>query len=256
VLIEKKHKCPAQGAPAYMLTYGDLVTQLLVFFTLLIAISNVEPQKVQEVSQSVQAHFRLENPVQTHQVPSSKHHTFRQRIEELAQTKPDMSTYVAGEQAAPDGTTPLVRTVRQGDWIVVGVQSAFERGRAQLNKKARDLLREQASMLKGFRNKIIVKGHAALEEFEDSAVQARFGDAWELAFARSRAVQRYLCEELPESERIEPWRIALESVAQYEPVIRLPHLLGSDQQRQENRRFELVVTEQQVHYPDDGVGGN
>ena len=45
----KKKKCPPEGAPAWMLTYGDMVTLLLTFFVMLYTTATVDGYKLKIV---------------------------------------------------------------------------------------------------------------------------------------------------------------------------------------------------------------
>ncbi len=51
---EKKQECPAPGAPAWMATYGDLVTLLMCFFVLLFAFSTIDNKKFTQFMNSFQ----------------------------------------------------------------------------------------------------------------------------------------------------------------------------------------------------------
>ena len=42
---EKKVVCPPKGSPAYMTTYGDMMTLLLTFFVLLLSFSSMQEAK-------------------------------------------------------------------------------------------------------------------------------------------------------------------------------------------------------------------
>ncbi len=44
---ERKKKCPPEGAPEWMLTYGDMVTLLLTFFVMMYTTATVDGAKIQ-----------------------------------------------------------------------------------------------------------------------------------------------------------------------------------------------------------------
>ncbi len=50
----KQEDTPPAGSPAWMTTYGDMVTLLLCFFVILFAMSEIDIQKFQAVLQSFQ----------------------------------------------------------------------------------------------------------------------------------------------------------------------------------------------------------
>lgn len=60
---EKKEACPEcpVGAPAWMVTYSDLVTLLLTFFVLLLSMANMDPVKFTEASSSLKDAFGMHN---------------------------------------------------------------------------------------------------------------------------------------------------------------------------------------------------
>ena len=54
----KKAEKKEEGAPAYMLTYGDMMTLLLCFFVILVAMSEIkEDRKYDDVVRSIQEAF-------------------------------------------------------------------------------------------------------------------------------------------------------------------------------------------------------
>ena len=58
-------KRPAKGeagAPAWMVTFGDLMSLLLTFFILLFSVSEVKQKKIYEVFKSFRVHFDMEVP--------------------------------------------------------------------------------------------------------------------------------------------------------------------------------------------------
>ena len=56
---KKTEDAPAPGAPAYMSTYGDLMTLLLCFFVLLFSMSTVDAQKFEMIVQSFAQKFSI-----------------------------------------------------------------------------------------------------------------------------------------------------------------------------------------------------
>ena len=43
--MAKKCKCPPEGAPAWVVTYGDMMSLLLTFFSLLVALSEIKTEQ-------------------------------------------------------------------------------------------------------------------------------------------------------------------------------------------------------------------
>lgn len=58
---KKKEEAPAPGAPAWMSTYGDMVTLLLCFFVLLYSMSNLDSDKFDALASSFSQTFSIFN---------------------------------------------------------------------------------------------------------------------------------------------------------------------------------------------------
>jgi chemotaxis protein MotB len=56
---KKKAKKSSEGAPAWMVTYSDLVTLLLTFFVLLLSMANTDPIKFLKVANSMRSAFGI-----------------------------------------------------------------------------------------------------------------------------------------------------------------------------------------------------
>lgn len=59
MLKKKKEPEKPKGVPAYMLTYGDMMTLLLCFFVLLISMSTMEVEKLQQAAASLKGAFSV-----------------------------------------------------------------------------------------------------------------------------------------------------------------------------------------------------
>ncbi|MHC4092412.1 MAG: flagellar motor protein MotB, partial [Planctomycetota bacterium] len=64
-MAKKKYKASA-GAPAWMVTYGDMMTLLLCFFVLLVAMSEIKQEdKFLQVVESLRHAFGYETTLET-----------------------------------------------------------------------------------------------------------------------------------------------------------------------------------------------
>ena len=50
------------GAPEWMVTFGDLMSLLLVFFVLLFSVSEVKDEKIYDVIKAIKTHWDIETP--------------------------------------------------------------------------------------------------------------------------------------------------------------------------------------------------
>lgn len=124
---------------------------------------------------------------------------------------------------------PSVLAVHEGDRRMVGTVIPFEEHSAELTETGQKRLAELVPALAGKRNKIEVRGHTTRRPLPAGSP---FRDAWQLAYARCLAVQRFL-----EARGIEAERIRLSQAGPFEPqtLETEPHRL------EENSRVEIYV---------------
>ncbi len=62
-------RCPPAGAPAWLVTFADLMTLLMCFFVLLLSFSEIEVEKFKQVAGSFSAAFGIQREVPAEGVP-------------------------------------------------------------------------------------------------------------------------------------------------------------------------------------------
>jgi len=146
-----------------------------------------------------------------------------------------------------EGRDPQVTTVREGEKFIVGGNITFEPGSADLNDEAKDRLVGVSDIIKGYRNKIELRGHAGSAELHGSGP---YNDLWLLSHARAHAAMDFLVRE----QGIAADRFRLIATAGKEP---LRQRVVTAQGQTPNRRVEVVVTEalvEQFQEPQPGAG--
>ncbi len=53
----KRHKCPPAGSPAWMATFGDMMSLLLTFFVLIVSFSSMQESKFEQAAESLKEAF-------------------------------------------------------------------------------------------------------------------------------------------------------------------------------------------------------
>ncbi|MFP4144534.1 MAG: flagellar motor protein MotB [Phycisphaeraceae bacterium] len=242
--MAKRQKKQEEGAPLWMLTYGDMMTLLLVFFVMLVAMSEIKKEDVQKVKAEVLKAFGLMGgggKLATDQDPEM---SFMQRIEHMAMMQQREDNTASTVDPGMEGRESKVTRVREGMRFAVGGRVIFDSGSADLTEEARSQLRGIADELRGFRTVIELRGHAAtLERPRDETDP----DPWGLSYARAKAVMDYLTgNELGIDRR----RVRLIATADHEPLD--PRAYVPSEQAS-NRRVEVVVIEalvQQFNEPE------
>lgn len=231
----KKQEAP-QGAPAWMVTYGDAMTLLLCFFVILVSMSELkQDERFQKVMESLRRAFGgYVGAVGATPIENDPTNTLIARLLEL---DVPVRTEKMGdsEEEGIHGKKIRVTNVRNGIEVVVGGRITFERFSATLLPEGRALVAKTAERLRGYNTKILIRGHATREPLPEDSI---YEDARDLSYARARAV----ADEL-EKNGVRCIRMTLVTVGNTEPLVRQVY---TEERRALNRRVEILVTEDLV----------
>ena len=221
-----KKKPPAEeGAPAWMLTYGDMITLVLCFFVILFSLSEIKKDRVTRTMRAFQKQFGV--------LPAYKA-TLQVFVETRRMTQTESNVLRRG----PLGKHLNVQVIDPGRKmkIVIGGKSLFREGEEYLLPEGREFIRtDVAPSLRGYENKLEVRGHTASASYD---VGSRWRDAWQLSYHRAYNVMRFLVEECNLEER----RFRVVACGDTEPIA--SNL--TEEGRIQNRRVEIVMTEEFV----------
>lgn len=226
-----KRKEP-EGAPAWVVTYGDMMSLLLTFFVLLVSMSSIqEEEKFQEALKSIREAFGYVGgigkvPTRTAPTVSLIQQLETIRIPDRVQNRGD------AEDPGIEGRDTRITKVREGIEIAIGGQVTFDRFSDVLKPEAVSLLEALAVKLRGHTTKIDIRGHTTNEPLP---ADSPFGDLDELAHRRAKAVASAL-----ERAGVEPDRMRLTAVGPREPLVRQAY---TEERRAVNRRVEIIVNE-------------
>lgn len=221
---------PPQGAPQWALTYGDMMSLMLVFFIMLVALSELkQDEQFVRMSESIRTAFGHKTGgavMPTIMDPTTSLIEKLDEIELHQRKTPDLSHT---SDPGMDGRHPQVTRIRESLQFVVGGAITFEQGSTELNDAAVARLDQVITLIKGYRNKVELRGHAATAEGGDMS------DLNALAFARANAVQAYMV-----SRGVEADRIRLVSCGDREPLVMRKY---AEHELEPNRRVEVIVSE-------------
>ena len=229
----KKQPDAPEGAPEWMVTYGDAMTLLLCFFVILVSMSEVKKdERFQKVMESLRRAFGgyqgASGPVPIKNVPTN---TLIARLLELEVPELTKKRGDSDEEGL-HGKKFRVTNVRDGLEVVVGGLITFDRFQATLKPEGRELIARTAERLRGYNTKILVRGHATHEPLPKDSV---YVDARDLSYARARAV----ADEL-ENNGVRRVRLILTAAGDTEPLVRQAY---TEERRALNRRVEILITE-------------
>ncbi len=232
-MAKKKCKCPA-GIPEWVVTYGDMMSLLLTFFILLAAFSELKrDHEYQRVVTAVKEAFGYSGGVGVLPTDDPPLRSMIESLEQLAMKQLDSSRISQSNEQGISGRETTVSRVHDGLKFTIGGNLTFRPGSAELLEGAKPELLKVAKLLRGRRNKIEIRGHAAKKPLP---ADSQFEDLLDLSYFRAKAVGQFLVEE----GGIEPEVIVLNARGDSEPVEARTY---SPEEQAINRRVEVLQTE-------------
>lgn len=232
-----------EGAPAWMVTFADLMTLLLVFFVLLFSISSVEKERFKSVLSSIQIALNQNTPVASQIIiqqapPSSEAIIPQPEMDEDKQPeKPneddlldDIETLIQEQRLGE-----FVYVYTEGDRIIIRIKGTilFPSGDVELFDDAIPIFDDIHSLFKKYVDyNIDIKGYTDNTPIATS----RFPSNWELSAVRATTVLRFFLE-----QGIDPVRMSATGYSDLFPISSNETEAG----RAQNRRVEFVLEKEE-----------
>ena len=226
--MKRKEEEPKKGAPAWMTTFSDMVTLLMVFFIMILSYSTIELEKFKGAISSMKGALGiLDNMRNTITNELQKSNQGRQDLKEQVEKKfGKLKELMANEDVASQIALELDGT---GIHIRLGDNILFDPGKADLKPQAFPILKAVAQVVKDDFKQIFVEGHTDNVPIHTS----KFPSNWELSAARALSVVRYLHY----VEGIDAARLAAVGYGEYKPLV--PNT--TPENRAKNRRVEIYI---------------
>ena len=239
------------GSPAWMTTYGDMVTLLLTFFILLYSFSAIDLQRFQEVMSAIQHSFLGRTGIlsgsmeeggalegqkidvgeqaeqETKEMLDEREAELLEAMKELEDTYEKVRHFLLEAGLEDDIGLSLEE---RGIVMELPERILFDTGRAEIKPEFMPILELLADLIADLSNQIIVEGHT------DNVPISTFlyPSNWELSVARSVSVARCLVDE----HGLEPGRFLATGYGEYHPIADNTSPVG----RARNRRVTLVIS--------------
>ncbi len=231
-----KKKPEEPTCPLWLATYGDMVTNLLVFFVLLMSLSEIKRQdELFAVLESIRDAFGFSGDVRG--VPLDQDVTIPANVDFtemlIVPIKPEdfSQTDVDGLR----GEKPNVEQMRPANYYAVGGPVQFERLSTEVGAEQRAKLLELAETIRGYNTQIEVRGHASNYPLDGSTYRTHY----ELAYRRAENVAAVLVE-----AGIDAQRILVASSGTNQPVSSNAYTLW---EKKQNDLVELLQTDRLVN---------
>ena len=211
------------SAPAWMTTYGDMVTLLLTFFVLMLTFSTIDKEKFSMVANSLEGALSIldgSDSILEGKVDVNRRLEIFDDVKELES--------LAGELGYSDDIS--VEVTEDGMLINIGDRVLFGIGEARLKEEAYPILSLVAAKLAHSVKEMIVSGHTD----NIPMTSGKFRNNWDLSTSRALSVVEYFIAET----RLPAEMLAATGYAEFRPIA----LNDTPQGRRKNRRVEILVT--------------
>lgn len=230
-----------EGAPDWVVTFGDLMSLLLTFFVLLLSFSQMDVAKFKELAGSLQQAFGVQRKIPVYEPPKGIKivaRDFDQAYVEQAMVgniEPHRLPQIVAERLRhllkPLLEQQLVELEVQEDYVIMRLLGdvTFASGSAALQPEVKPVLRAIGSILGTLEQEIIVAGHTDNVPLRGGAFHSNL----ELSLARAAAVANFFLNE----GLIRPDKLVTMGFGEYRPLV--PN--DSPEHRRRNRRVEIIL---------------
>ena len=249
-------KKPDAGAPAWVLTFADLMSLLLAFFVLLFSFSEMDKQKFKELSGSMKDAFGVQRevpafkpPIGTSMIardftPGTVRPTAENQVrQEAMREMTDFVSVEADDQMLDDLekvkahlqleiSEGLVEVENDGNKVIIiriRERGSFPSGKADLSPGFDAVIVKFGNVLDDISGQIVVAGHTDNRPIHTD----RFYSNWDLSSARAATVIRSIVESSGQS----PARFRVAGYADTRPIADNKTVEG----RARNRRVEIFM---------------
>lgn len=215
----------APTAPFWLITYSDMVTLLLTFFVMIVAMSEIKKENLMEALSYFSGRTSVFNNSQP--IPVVPQKTAEDAAKERADKVESLIEFVEGEGLQEKVE---INYKEESMHIVITDSVMFSSGSSSLQETAERVLNLVAAVTQDTTESISVIGHT-----DDRPIRTnQYPSNWELSAARAASVVRFL---LAQDNSLPPNRYQAIGKGQYDPVDNNDTPEG----RARNRRIELLI---------------
>jgi chemotaxis protein MotB len=216
------------GAPAWMTTYGDMMTLLLCFFVLLVSFSSIEKSGFDKAMGSLKGALGV---LPKHQSVMIQFDPIIPQLSDFQEKRVQKVVSELRNMAKTQGLKDQMSMQQTEDGILIRIDSPvlFDLGSAELKKKSFPVLYKVVELASDWPNSIRIEGHTDNLKIRSG----RFPSNWELSTTRALSVLRFFLHQ----GKVEPQRLKAVGYGEYHPLMSNDTAEG----RAKNRRVEIYL---------------
>lgn len=234
----------SEGAPAWVVTFGDLMSLLLCFFVLLLSFSEMDKAVYKQVAGSLKEAFGVQRKVKSMEPAKGIKMIAKDFDQELVATH-RREEFIAAQEKKTIGEElkKAVETLSKGMKNLIQVEvgdkeitvrlmgeTTFDSGKADIKQQMKPLLGKIGLVLKKTKGNITVTGHTDNVPLRSSWI---YKSNLELSIARAAVVAEFLLHKTD----LKPSRIAAMGYGEY----RQRESNDTKEGRSKNRRVEIIL---------------
>jgi len=223
-----------EGAPDWVVTFGDLMSLLLCFFVLMLSFSEMDRNKYRIVSGSLKNAFGMQRKKPVFDSPKGQKMIAREFDQAIVLIKvQDVVDPILDElEEEFQEFKGFVDVSVKDDQVTIRMlgEATFDIGQALLKKDFMPLLLKIGEVLSKTQGEIIIAGHTDNVPVNGGPYKSNLG----LSMARAGSVAEFLLK----STAIDPQRLSTMGFGEYRPLASN----DTEEGRQKNRRVEIIVS--------------
>jgi len=223
-----------EGAPDWIVTFGDLMSLLLCFFVLMLSFSEMDRNKYRIVSGSLKNAFGMQRKKPVFDSPKGQKMIAKEFDQAIVLIKvQDVVDPILDElEDEFQEFKGFVDVSVEEDQVTIRMlgEATFDTGQAQLKQDFMPLLLKIGEVLSKTEGEIIIAGHTDNVPVSGGPYKSNLG----LSMARAGSVAEYLLK----STAIKPQRLSTMGFGEYRPLASN----DTEEGRQKNRRVEIIVS--------------
>ena len=219
-----------EGAPKWVVTFGDLMSLLLCFFVLLLSFSETDKATYKEVAGSMSEAFGIQRKVIVFDSPKGEKiiaKNFDQEAISIEISK-KFKKEIENLFLEKNKLIQVEINKRKVSVRLMG-ETTFDSGKADIKEQMIPLLKKIGSILKETKGDIIIAGHTDNVPVKGGQYKSNL----RLSAARAASVAEFLIGKAS----VDPWRISTMGFGKHRPL----HPNNTLEGRQKNRRVEITI---------------